>query len=514
MVERIMDNNQYLSGDEKIAPMDPNSEEYQELQFHFNTIFNDMSQRLNSSDQKIYGIDRAFSLKNKYISLNFEKRAMNEITSYGWYISETNDEKKFEELIYKLKLKGQDKFGFDINVTPPSGSNEDINDIFICKFIVGECYILFQGDELEATKEELADKYDTIVKILDNKTKKYEILKPENIQLLYLVKIKDSDFEPKTIQCSAPNCKLNEPGAEMIQPQDKKMCYCLLSDSYLCKICHLDFHNNQILFGNFGIENCEQKPFINNYQGECENTLVHPKKEIIEFFCKDCNKGICSFCRFNSNKKHKDLSIITNLFSTSSLNDRNNSYREIKEEFSSKTKDISKMVTEIQKVNKGAANKLRELILQQGFKKMFGEMNDSFTREGELLLGMCYQLNYLKDCMLNFNKLYDERETLLKGTKLKQELYWTKRTHYAHLLYLINVKETIKTSYKVDQKNFDKILNKYKKKFKIPISVFEMMDDFGYKEVTPGKQNTNLTVKLLVDEIGISNSKNLKKNKK
>jgi hypothetical protein len=107
---------------------------------------------------------------------------MNEITSYGWYISETNDEKKFEELIYKLKLKGQDKFGFDINVTPPSGSNEDINDIFICKFIVGECYILFQGDELEATKEELADKYDTIVKILDNKTKKYEILKPENIQ--------------------------------------------------------------------------------------------------------------------------------------------------------------------------------------------------------------------------------------------------------------------------------------------------------------------------------------------
>ena len=172
------------------------------------------------------------------------------------------------------------------------------------------------------------------------------------------------------------------------------------------------------------------------------------------------------------------------------------------------------MVTEIQKVNKGAANKLRELILQQGFKKMFGEMNDSFTREGELLLGMCYQLNYLKDCMLNFNKLYDERETLLKGTKLKQELYWTKRTHYDHLLYLINVKETIKTSYKVDQKNFDKILNKYKKKFKIPISIFEMMDDFGYKEVTPGKQNTNITVKLLVDETGINNSKNLKKNKK
>ena len=513
MVERIIENSQYLVGDDKMTQMDPNSEEFQELLFHFNTIFNDMSQRATSNEQKIYGIERAYYLKNKYISLNFEKRAMNEITSYGWYISETNDDKKFEELIYRLKLKGQDKIGFDINVSPPSGPNEDIHDIFICKFIVGECYILFQGDELESSKEELADKYDTIVKVLDNKTKKYEILKPENLQILYLVKIKDSDFEQKTVQCSGSNCKLNEPGAEMIQPQDKKMCYCLLSDSYLCKNCHIEFHNNQIYFGTFGIENCEQKPFINNHQGECENPLVHPKKEIIEFFSKERNKGICSFCRFNSNEKYKDLQIITNLFSSCSLNDRNNSYREIKDEFSGKTKDLSKMITEIQKSNKGAANKLRDLI-SKGFQKMFGESNNLFTKEGELLLGMCYQLNYLKDCMDNFHKLYEERENLLKGTKLKQELYWTKKMHYDHLLYLINVKETIKTTYKVDQKNFDKIINKYIKKFKYPISVFEMMDDFGYKEIGQGKQSTNITVKVLVDETGINKDKKLKKAKK
>ena len=116
--------------------------------------------------------------------------------------------------------------------------------------------------------------------------------------------------------------------------------------------------------------------------------------------------------------------------------------------------------------------------------------------------------------MQNFHTLYNDRENLLKGTKLKQELYWTKRTHYDNLLYLINVKETIKTGYKVDQKNFDKILNKYKKKFKYPISVFQMMDDFGYKEVTPGKQSTNITVKVLADETGLNYSKLLKKNKK
>ena len=235
MIDRFMaDNSQYFPGEEKIAPIDPNSEEYQDLQFHFNTIFNDMSQLLNSSETKVYGIDKAYSLKNKYISLNFEKREMNEITSYGWYISETNDDKKVEELIYRLKSKGQDKVGFEINVSPPTVPSEDKNDIFICKFIVGECYILLQGDELEKTKEEMAENYDTIVRISDNKTKKYEVLKPENIQLLYLVKLKDTaDFEPKTIQCTSPNCKSNEPGSENNQNQDKKICYCLLCDNYL-----------------------------------------------------------------------------------------------------------------------------------------------------------------------------------------------------------------------------------------------------------------------------------------
>ena len=95
-----------------------------------------MSQLLNSSETKVYGIDKAYSLKNKYISLNFEKREMNEITSYDWFISETKDDKKVEELIYRLKSKGQDKVGFDINVPPSTVPSEDKNDIFICKFIV------------------------------------------------------------------------------------------------------------------------------------------------------------------------------------------------------------------------------------------------------------------------------------------------------------------------------------------------------------------------------------------
>ena len=511
MVDRFTteNNNQLLSGDLNM-PIDPNSEEFQKVQFHFNTIFNDVSRGSGSSEQKSYGIETAFSLKNQHISLNFQKREMNEITSYGWYNSKLNDEKKYQESMYKLRSKGVDKIDFDISVSPQI--NEELNDIIICKFIIGECYISFQDKEVEEEIEELAEKYDTIVKIVENKSKRYRVLKPENIELLYLVKVKNSSFDLKTIQCSfANNCKLNEQGADSATAQEKKIFYCLLCDNYLCYRDHITYHQDQILFGEFGVENCEKKDILNNYQGECENNSVHQKKEVIEFFCRDCNKGICSYCRFYSSEKHKDLCMISKLFLSSSLNDKNATFKGIKDEYIPQTRDLYSIIEKIQESNRETANKLRDLVTK-GFSKMFKESNDSFTHEGEKLLGMCYQLNYLKDCINNFDKLYSDKEKLLSITKLKQELYWTKKTHYDNLLHLINLKETINSDYKFEQKHFDKIIEKYKNKFKEPLSLFKMMDDFGSKEIGQEKKNMNITVKILKEEAGINN-KNLKKGK-
>ena len=193
------------------------------------------------------------------------------------------------------------------------------------------------------------------------------------------------------------------------------------------------------------------------------------------------------------------------------MNDKNNGFREIRDEFNQKTKYLSNKINECQKNNQKAANKLLELI-KIGFDKMFKETNDSFTHEGEILLGICYQLNYLRDCIINFNKQYEDRENLLKGTKLKQELYWTKRTHYDNLLFLINVKESIKTGYKVDQRVFEKYINKYKKIFKHPISVFLMKDHEEAKEEAEEKQEKKINLKFLLDEALINDkNKHLKK---
>ena len=204
--------------------------------------------------------------------------------------------------------------------------------------------------------------------------------------------------------------------------------------------------------------------------------------------------------------------MISKLFLSSSLNDKNATYKGIKDEYIPQTRELYSIIEKIQDSNRETANKLRDLITK-AFSKMFKETNDSFTNEGEKLLGMCYQLNYLKDCINNFDKLYSDKEKLLSLTKLKQELYWTKKTHYDNILHLINLKETINSNCKFEQNKIDKIIEKYKKICKEPLSLYKMMDDLGNKEIGQEKKNMKLTVKILREEAGINN-KIAKKGKK
>jgi len=92
----------------------------------------------------------------------------------------------------------------------------------------------------------------------------------------------------------------------------------------------------------------------------------------------------------------------------------------------------------------------------------------------------------------------------LSITKLKQELYWTKKTHYDNLLNLINLKDAINSEYIFEQKHFEKNIEKYKNKFKEPLALYKMMDDFGNKEIGQGKRNMNITVKILKEDAGIN----------
>ena len=504
MYDRILNEriNQQLSNEERISSIDPNSEEFKEIKFHFNTIFHDITQKTNNSEQKILEIDRAYSLKNQYISLNFEKREMNEVTSYGWYSSESSDDKRFDDLVFRLRTKGLEKIENEINVSPPLPTNEsEIHDICLCKFIIGESLIIFKGDDDNELPDDYLEKYDTIVYIRNDKTKRYKVLKLENIQLLYLIKIKESYFEPQIISCSESDCKLNEPGSETLPNQVKNIYYCSLSENYLCQNCHIKYHQNQIHFGNIDINKCEIKTFL-NLPGECNNPSVHQKKEVCDFFCQDCNKGICSFCRFYGNEKHPKLDIITNLFGTSRpIEKENKTFLEINTQFNKSTNELNSRISDTQKSNQITANKLRDVVVNE-FQEMFKEVDDKFTEEGEKLLRICYQLNLVKDMLLTYHKLYNEKEIILKNNKLRQEVFWTKRVHLEHMLYLIGIKEKIETEYVVRDDEFDEIIDEHMKN--IDGYIQDAMGVFERLSVEHDKpKNSPLTLDNLIKEAKI-----------
>lgn len=80
MYDRLMNERNYnplLSNDE-VTPIDPTTQEFAEIKFHFDTLFNDTSKKINTNEAQIHEIETTYSLKNQYISLNIEKREMNE----------------------------------------------------------------------------------------------------------------------------------------------------------------------------------------------------------------------------------------------------------------------------------------------------------------------------------------------------------------------------------------------------------------------------------------------------
>ena len=102
-----------------------------------NTLLNSKTKKKYDS---IYEVDMAYFIKNEDISSNFEKRAKNEETLYGWYIPGESDEcLRIGEMIMRLKAKGLEKIEQEIMVSPPEDYNIDyLYSVIICRFILGK----------------------------------------------------------------------------------------------------------------------------------------------------------------------------------------------------------------------------------------------------------------------------------------------------------------------------------------------------------------------------------------
>ena len=185
-----------LLKDEEISSSEENSPEFVEIKTYFNTLLND-----NSRKEK-YEPELYFSLKNQKFELNFEKLGKNEDINYGLFNVEDLDEKKREEFIIKLKTKGLEEIKEEILVSPLPISNFDpIRNIILCKFIIGKSKVIYQDEPLEEKdKEKYKKEYDTIIRepIYPKRKKmikRYNILKKENIDLLYLIILREPEVD-------------------------------------------------------------------------------------------------------------------------------------------------------------------------------------------------------------------------------------------------------------------------------------------------------------------------------
>ena len=525
MYDRLMNerNINPLLNEESVSSVDVNSLEYAELQFHFNTLLNDTTKKGNNSELTMYEIEKAYSLKNQYIALNFKKREMNEVSAYGWYISEITDDKKVDEIVNRLRAKGAERIDHEIMVSSLPNGDDSINYIYICKFIVGESEVIFQDEELtDEKREKYKNNFDTIVRVLANSTnkeaiKRYNILKEENIELLYLVKIKQVEFQSQLIECSNPSCQNNESNNESKEKEKKdyerNMYYCLLKDNYFCNACHNENHQREVKYGKFDTNRCELRTYL-NLPGECPNKELHPNKKIfdIDYFCTDCFKGICSYCKVYGNEKHPDLQLIVDLFNKSKckLKDKeysNKDFKYISNTYNDIIKDLNKKVNGLQINNKTLGDNLRSHV-KNNFQKLFGELDEKFTDEGEKLVSICYQLNFLKDNLTFYHSTYKNKENLLLNNNLRQELFWTKKTHLAHLLYLIDLKEKIKTKYKVNNKDFEDIINRYMKDIDDYINT--SIGDVKRTDTKKEDEDGLITVKNLIEQAKINKEYNIK----
>ena len=146
--------------------------------------------------------------------------------------------------------------------------------------------------------------------------------------------------------------------------------------------------------------------------------------------------------------------------------------------------------------------------VKNNFQKLFGELDEKFTDEGEKLVSICYQLNFLKDNLTFYHSAYKNKENLLLNNNLRQELFWTKKTHLAHLLYLIDLKEKIKTKYKVNNKDFEDIINRYMKDIDDYINT--SIGDVKHTDTKKEDEDGLITVKTLIEQAKINKDYNIK----
>ena len=419
-----------------------NSDEWKTVEFH-----------LKSSIASEIKIDKIISVKNTLTYNQFESLTNNHLWSYGWYNLKGDD--------YDIQMKKMREHSFEL---PPQGANFKVGAIFdssnsyevqsvyvLCKIIIGKSFCkLKQEGEKESPPLKLDEPYESYVycspeqsaksqKMSWSMTKPYSyyINKKTHIEPLYAVFFThiDSFLTNMKSKYMCVQCKLKE-----------AKYYCQRCVNYYCEDC------NKLVHGGNNVSDNNLKNMLNHDEcyeikittrpGKCSN---HPERDA-EFYCEDCRRTICGFCRYKGahSKGLQSQHLVEDIYNsfTKTINQNQNTDFENNKRIG--YTNIRKITEQIKMIeNKMETHKTNDIDRAYNDKKK--EIKDKSLEAKKKVFNYIQALREIKRNLLYFKEYFTDREKYLSEQKNYPELAFVWSVHkeiiQEYLMYMEEMKK-------------------------------------------------------------------------
>ena len=420
-----------------------NSDEWKTVEFH-----------LKSSIASEIKIDRIVSVKNIITYNQFESLTNSHLWSYGWYNLKGDD--------YEIQMKKMREHSFEL---PPQGANFKVGAIFdssnsyevqsvyvLCKIIIGKSFCkLKQEGEKESPPIKLDEPYESYVycspeqsaksqKMSWSMTKPYSyyINKKSHIEPLYAVFFThiDSFLTNMKSKYMCVQCKLKE-----------AKFYCQRCVNYYCEDCNKLVHvGNNVTENNFksmlNHEECYEIK-ITTRPGKCSK---HPERDA-EFFCEDCKRTICGYCRFKGAhskglQSQHQVEDIYNSFAKKINQNQNTDYFDEKKKFG--YANIKKITEQIKLIEK-KMDQHKTNDIDRAYNEKKKEMKEKSFETKKKVFNYIQALREIKRNLLYFKEYFTDREKFASEQKNLPELAFVWSVHkeviQEYLMYMEEMKK-------------------------------------------------------------------------
>ena len=420
-----------------------NSDEWKTVEFH-----------LKSSIASEIKIDKIISVKNTLTFNQFESLTNSHLWSYGWYNLKGDD--------YEIQMKKMREHSFEL---PPQGANFKVGAIFdssnsyevqsvyvLCKIIIGKSFCkLKQEGEKESPPLKLDEPYESYVycspeqsaksqKMSWSMTKPYSyyINKKSHIEPLYAVFFThiDSFLTNMKSKYMCVQCKLKE-----------AKYYCQRCVNYYCEDCNKLVHvgNNVTennLKGMLKHDECYEIS-VTTRPGKCSK---HPERDA-EFYCEDCKRTICGYCRFKGahSKGLQSQHLVDDLYNYFSKivgqNQNNNEFDDKKRLGYTNIRKITDQINLID--NRMSTHRTNDIDHAYNEKKK--DMKEKSIAAKKKFFNYIQALREIKRNLLYFKEYFTDREKYLSEQKNYPELAFVWSVHkeiiHEYLAYMEEMKK-------------------------------------------------------------------------